>query len=86
MATYGGIADRLAEITKLLFHQQTRARLGKEPHDRINRCMRAMRGPKRVVHVHVGNRGELLGKALVVLLFLGVEAEILEEHDAVGGS
>ena len=36
--------------------------------------------PEGVVDVDVGVAGEGLGEARVVLLFLGVEAEVLEEQ------
>ena len=44
--------------------------------------MRAMRGAKRVVHIDVRERGELLGKVVVVLLLLGMKTEIFQQHDA----
>ena len=43
-----------------------------------------MGGPERVVDVDVGVRGERLGEARVVLLLLGVEAEVLEEDRLAG--
>jgi hypothetical protein len=47
-----------------------------------------MRGSERVVHVHVGEGGERLCEAAVVLFFLRVEAEILQHDDlaALGGT
>ena len=39
-----------------------------------------MGGPERVVDVDVGVRGEGRGEGRVVLLFLGVEAEVLEQQ------
>src|SRR5207249_5016514 len=42
----------------------------------------AMRCPKGVVHVDVGQAGELAREARVVLLLLGVEAQVLEDHRA----
>jgi hypothetical protein len=76
-----GIGQRLAEITKLLFHQQTGTRFGHEPDNRFHGRVRAMRRTECVVHVHVCKRSESLPKRRVVLFFLRVEAQVLQEHD-----
>ena len=44
-----------------------------------------MRRAERVVHVDVAQRGQPLREAGIVLLFFGVEAQVLEQHDAAGG-
>ncbi len=38
-----------------------------------------MSGPERIVDIYVGVRGELRGKLRIVLLFLGVESEVLQQ-------
>ena len=43
-----------------------------------------MRAAERVVHVDVGQRGELLGEGGIVLLLRGVEAQVLEQQHAAG--
>ena len=43
-----------------------------------------MRGGERVVDVTVGQLGELAREAVVVLLFLGMEAEIFEQQQLAG--
>src|SRR6185312_791874 len=40
---------------------------------------------ERVVHVDLGEGGELLGERRIVLFLGGVEAEVLEEEHAAGG-
>ena len=40
-----------------------------------------MRGTEGIVHVHVAEPGERGGEGVVVLLFLGVEAQVLEQDD-----
>ena len=44
----------------------------------------AMRGTERVVDVEVAQRGEFLGERGIVLLFLGMEAEVFEQQDFAG--
>ena len=81
-----GSPSACAEIAQLLLHQQPGAGLRHQPDDRLDRGVRAMRGAERVVHVDVGERGQPLREAGVVLLFLGVEAQVLEQDDAAGGA
>ena len=47
--------------------------------------MGTVRRPERVVHVDVGERGELGRERRVVLLFLGMEAKVFEQHDVAAG-
>ena len=42
--------------------------------------VRAMRGSERVVHVDVGQLRELLRERRIVLFFLGMEAQVFEQH------
>ena len=44
-----------------------------------------MRRAERVVDIDVAERGEAFREIDVVLFFLGVEAQVLEEDDATGG-
>ena len=39
-----------------------------------------MRGTERIVHIHIAQRGELLRELRIVLFFLGVESQILQQH------
>ena len=47
--------------------------------------MRAVRGPERVVYVHVAELGQLCGERRVVCFFLWVEAHVLQQGDAARG-
>ena len=49
---------------------------------RLHRRVGAMRRAERVVDVDVGERRQRRGERGVVLLFLRVEAQVLEQHDA----
>ena len=80
-----GLADRRAKVAQLLLHQQPGASLGHQSHHRFDRRVRAMRRAERVVHVDIAQRGQLLREAGIVLLFFGVVAKVLEQHDAAGG-
>ena len=53
-----GIPDRRTEVAQLLLHEQAGARLGHQAHERFDRCVRAMCGAERVVHVDVAQRRE----------------------------
>ena len=79
------MADRRAKVAQLLLHQQPGAGLGHQSHDRFDRRVRAMRRAERIVHVDVAQCGQPLREAGIVLLFLGVVAQVLEQHDAAGG-
>ena len=83
IATNGrsGRRQRLAEVRDLVGHQQAGRRLRHEVRDALGRGVRAMRRAERVVHVDVGERRQLLRERRVVLLLLGVEADVLEQHD-----
>ena len=71
-----------AEILDLLAHQQPGRRFLDVMDDAFGRGMGAVRRAERVVDVDVGQRGELPGEGRIVLLFLGVEAQVLEQHHA----
>ena len=74
--------EHFAEMLDLRRHQQTGRRVLDELDDPFGRRVRAMRRAERVVDVDVGEFGELPGKRRIVLLLLGVEAQILQEDDA----
>ena len=84
IATNGrsGRLERVAEILQLLLHQQAGRRPLDVVRDGLDRRVRAVRRAERVVHVEVGERRERLRERRVVLLFLGVEPQVLEQHDA----
>ena len=75
------LLERVAEIFQFALHQQTGRRTLHEVRDALDRCVRAMRGTERVVHVAVGERGERLSELRIVFFFFGVKAQVLEEHD-----
>ncbi len=72
-----GCLEHAPEILDLLAHQQSRGRLSHVVHDAFRGGMRPVRRSKRVVHIHVRQRGQLLREAGVVLLFLRMEPQIL---------
>ena len=74
--------ERVPEVAQLAFHQQARRRSLDVMRDPFDRRMRPMRGAERIVHVLVGQRRERGGERGVVFLFLGMEAQILQEDDA----
>ena len=75
-----GIAERHAEIAQLFLHQQTGARGLDVRHHARDRCVSAMRRAKRIVNVDVGELGKRLRKRRIVLFFLSVKAQVLEER------
>ena len=75
-----GILEQAREHRDLALHQE--ARVGRQELGDADRArMGAVRGPERVVHVDLGVVRELAGERRVVLLLLGVEAEVLEEEE-----
>ncbi len=77
-----GRSQRLAEVFDFVGHQESGSRLGHVVHDALGRGVRAVRRPERIVDVHVGQARERLGERRIVLLFLRVEAQVLEQDDA----
>ncbi len=73
--------ERVAQIFQLLLHQQARRRRVQVVRDPFHRRVRPVRRAERVVHVHVGERRELLRERRVVFLFFGMKAQVLEEYD-----
>ena len=83
-----GIGQQAAEHLDLSLEQPSRHRL---PTGRSHEFgqgrdarVRAMGRPERVVHVGVGELGELPGEPDVVGLLPRMEPEVLEEHDVAG--
>ena len=79
-----GIADRGAEVAQLLLHEQPGTRFRHQTDDRLDGCVCAMRRAERVVDINVAQGREPLREFEVVLFFLRVEAEVLEQHDTTG--
>ena len=69
--------QRLAQIAKLLLHEEPGDRRLEQAGDGLGAGVRPMGGAERVVHVEVAQRGEALGQAPVVLLLPGIEAGVL---------
>ena len=57
------VAERVAQVVELLLHQVARRRLRHELRDALGRGVGAVGAAERVVHVDVGQRGQLLGEA-----------------------
>ena len=74
--------EDVAEILQLLLHQQAGRRAPDVVRDPFDRRVRAMRGAEGVVDVLVGERRERLGERRIVLLFLRMEPQVLEQYDA----
>ena len=72
-----GVLEQLGEHLDLALHQEPG--VGRQQlRDADRRGVRAVSGPERVVDVDVGVGRERRGEGRVVLLFLDVEAEVLE--------
>ena len=74
------LIEDAAECDELLLEQQTGIR-GEEMSHAFGRRVGAVRGSERIVDVEVEAGRELLRERRVVLLFLRVEANVLEHHD-----
>ncbi len=76
-----GRFERVTEVLQLLFHQQP---CGAAPHlldNPLHRRVRPVRGSERVIHVEVRQRRQLRRERRIVLLLLGVEPQVLQQHD-----
>ena len=84
IATNGrsGDLERLAQILDLGRHQEPGRRLVDVMDDAFGGGVRAVRRSERVVDVHVGQRRQRAGERRVVLFFLRVEPQVLEQDDA----
>ena len=63
------------------FSMRNPATPGKDLRHALGGGVRAVRRAERVVDVHVPERRQLAGERRVVLLLLGVEADVFQEHD-----
>ena len=52
---------------------------------RRHRCVCTVRGAEGVIHVHVGKLGKRFRKRRIVLLFLGVKAQVFKQRDFGSG-
>src|ERR1700724_142988 len=79
------IVNDATQIIEFLLHQQTGRRLLDEPGYADSRSVRAMRCAKGIINVKaVAERSQLSRELLIVLLFFGMEAKVLEQqHIAV---
>lgn len=90
-----GLLQRLREVVELLLHEESGGLLGEVDAD--HGAVATVGGAEGVVDVHVAESGEALAEALnsslvgldlvavgilAAALLLGVEAQVLEEHDA----
>lgn len=90
-----GLLEGLREVVELLLHEEAGGLLGKVDAD--HGAVATVGGAEGVVDVHVSESGEALAEALdsglvgldlvavgvlAAALLLGVEAQVLEEHDA----
>ena len=73
------IFESTAQILEFLFHEQAGGGFLDELRDADRRGMGAVGSSEGVVNIELGQLGQPFGKILVVGLFLGVEAEILEQ-------
>ena len=75
-----GASSALVRASNSAWHQTAR-RCGKQPRDRLGRCVSTVGGRKGVVHINIAEIRQALGKAGIVLLFLGMEAEVFQQQD-----
>ena len=76
--------ERLAERVELRRHERPGARHLGVARDAVRGGFRAVRGGKGIVHVHVAERGDLLGERRIILLLALVHPAVLEQHDLSG--
>ena len=65
------VAQDASERRQLPSHQEARRRRPEVPGDGVDRRMGTMGGGKGVVHVHVGQRGQLAREPVVVGFLFG---------------
>ncbi len=75
-----GLAEKRREILDLSPHERADRSNGDERHHADGRSVGSMGRAERVVHVDVGERGELAREALFVRLLAGVKAQVLEQQ------
>ena len=75
-----GRREHAAQVFELLFHQEPGGGFRHEMRDALDRRVGAMGRAERVVDVQLGQGGQLLRELRVVLFFLRMKPEILEQH------
>jgi len=75
-----GVLQDAAQILQLLFHEQPGSGFLHELSDANRGSVGTMGGAEGIVDIEIGELGELPGKILVVLFFLGVKTEVLEQQ------
>jgi len=79
-----GLLECGGEIRDLLLEQEAGGRGLEVGRHALGRRVGAVRGPERIVYIHIAERGEPLRKLGIVLLLFGVEAEVLEDDNLAG--
>ena len=72
--------ENLPQVLHFRRHQQSGGCLFHVMDDPLGRGVGAVRRTERIIHVHVRERRQLFRKSAVVLFFLRVEPEVLEQH------
>jgi len=81
-----GIGDRFAEVGQLFFHEQASGGSLDEARDANHGSMGAVRGAERITDEKaVRESRELFRKSLIVLFFLGMEADVFEQENTAFG-
>ena len=75
-----GLIHSTLQVLKLLFHQEASDGGLEELGHTLSGGVSPVGGAEGVIHVHLGQTGELLGEAGFVLLFLSEEAHVLKQH------
>ena len=74
-----GVVAHRDQLTDLALEQEARVG-GKQARHALGRRVGAVRGPERVVHIEVGERGEPARELRVVCGLAGLEAAVLEQQ------
>src|SRR5204863_1861163 len=77
-----GVAQQLAEVLQLLFHEKAGDRRLEHVRDRFRGRVGAMGRAERIVHIEIAQGGERFGELGIVFLFPRPEARVLDERDA----
>ena len=77
-----GMFQHPPQVFDLGGHEQAGGGLLDVPDHALGRRVRPVRRTERVIHIDVRQRRQLAGKRRIVLLFLRVEPQVLEQDDA----
>ena len=84
----GRMFQFIAEKLQFAFHQEAgrteTATSGDDPGDTFGGRMSAVRGAKRVVHIHIRHLCQLFRELRIVGLLLGVVADVLQQQNVAG--